>query len=391
MSNPAKKLAVLCDPACEDTPYAVDDLPGHTSKLSSSSSPPSSSSTYSSSSVAQSKQSNSRSDHIFSTMIAGGVAGTVSKTAMAPLSRLTILYQVDSALHPSQSTSSNGKVSPKVLNISQLTNLIIREEGFLSLWKGNFTSVLHRFPYSAINFSVYERSKDLLKRVYQSDETMGIRFACGALGGASACIACYPLDIIRTRLTINPSKVHVTAINSSPPSGKPASGIVYTNDSILGNLEYIVRTEGVRGLYRGLLVSLSVCVPNLAVGFSAYGTVKERILNSKYDMLKNEKHDGLNMFGAMLSGASSGIVSSLLVFPADVIRRRMQVRGLTSSAVTARQTVRISDEVLQLWRIEGIRGFYRGISPELIKVTPSVGITFCVYELVLQLMNKRQT
>ena len=40
-----------------------------------------------------------------------------------------------------------------------------------------------------------------------------------------------------------------------------------------------------------------------------------------------------------------------------------------------------------LYNYDGMRGFYRGIQPELIKVTPAVGITFCVYEFVLSLLK----
>jgi hypothetical protein len=80
---------------------------------------------------------------------------------------------------------------------------VIREEGFKAFWKGNLTSILHRFPYSDINFSVYEMSKKVIvKKMNTKKETPTVRFICGAISGAAACIACYPLDLIRTRLTV---------------------------------------------------------------------------------------------------------------------------------------------------------------------------------------------
>ena len=33
---------------------------------------------------------------------------------------------------------------------------IVKEEGLLALWKGNGTSMVHRFPYAAINFFTFE-------------------------------------------------------------------------------------------------------------------------------------------------------------------------------------------------------------------------------------------
>ncbi len=44
---------------------------------------------------------------------------------------------------------------------------VIDRGGMLSLWKGNLTSVIHRFPYSAINFYCYETSLDFIVSHYQ--------------------------------------------------------------------------------------------------------------------------------------------------------------------------------------------------------------------------------
>lgn len=358
----------------------------------------------------------------YSTMIAGGIAGCVSKTLMAPLSRVTILYQVSSAMptHPAISSSVNlTKQKPLAfLNLIDALERIIKQEGFFSLWKGNFTSVLHRFPYSAINFAVYESSREYMKENLCMKENVGIRFISGALGGGIACVVCYPLDLIRTRLTIDASSVTHTSSSCVTTTALPKQ-----KHGIISTYQSIVHTEGLRGLYRGVFISLGVCIPNLAVSFSAYGTIKDKLLHLETELFRNEEEDGLNILGSLTSGALSGITSSLLIFPADLIRRRMQVRGLlqtekkyfnrlqnvtmnnvlvtnvsTTSSINQEikaniasseahhASVKFIDEVLELWRKEGIRGFYRGITPELLKVTPAVGITFCVYEVVLRFL-----
>jgi len=40
---------------------------------------------------------------------------------------------------------------------------ISREEGVRALWKGNGVTVLHRLPYSSVNFYVYEQLMDLME------------------------------------------------------------------------------------------------------------------------------------------------------------------------------------------------------------------------------------
>lgn len=85
-------------------------------------------------------------------MIAGGTAGTVAKTATAPLSRLTILYQVHSI------AKSGGHFKSYSMNQPMLSVIkdIAGQEGILSFWRGNLTAVIHRFPYSAVNFATYD-------------------------------------------------------------------------------------------------------------------------------------------------------------------------------------------------------------------------------------------
>ena len=140
-------------------------------------------------------------------------------------------------------------------------------------------------------------------------------------------------------------------------------------------------------------MSMSVSVPNLAIGFSVYGTIKERMLTSPKPFWAKFRNTGslgtpsLNAQGAMISGAFGGIISSLVVFPLDVVRRRMQVIGSAHSSATIRKNVGASTLMTEIMRQEGLKGLYRGIIPELLKVTPMVSITFCAYEMTLALLN----
>jgi hypothetical protein len=102
-------------------------------------------------------------------LFCGGLAGSVAKTITAPLSRLTILYQGNFyckislqlipneshltsypsptyAVHPMVTTKEN---RPKFsMTLKGGISKIVERGGVLSLWKGNGTSVLHRFPFS---------------------------------------------------------------------------------------------------------------------------------------------------------------------------------------------------------------------------------------------------
>jgi len=213
-------------------------------------------------------------------MLSGGLAGVVGKTCTAPLSRMTILYQLTPLLATTKvqgvvkGTHIHGGENQSILE--QLSSLgkefrrVIKQEGFLSFWKGNGTSVIHRFPYSAINFSQYEFSKSTLTKEFGWEEGPATRLVCGAYAGGAACMATYPLDLIRTRLTI---QVDTPELAKAVPQPRP----LQRSSKILTIMSNIVAKEGIFGLYRGLFVSLAVSVPNLAIAFSAYGTVKEYV------------------------------------------------------------------------------------------------------------------
>ena len=304
-------------------------------------------------------------------LFCGGMAGCVAKTVTAPLSRLTILYQV----HPMVTTKEN---RPKFsMSIREGFAKIVERGGILSLWKGNGTSCLHRFPFSAINFYCYESVLDVLngpQRLSDEDEddvtntkevsTLS-RLIAGATAGTTACVACYPLDLVRTRLT-------------TQLDGKE------TYRGITDAFTKIAQTEGGKGLYSGLAPTLMVAVPNFSISWVVYGSLKEYALEDElfYNLRRVDTKTGEEKLGFFLTlgcGAASGIMSTLITFPFDTVRRRMQIQGqhfAPEERLTGLQMIR------SLLKKDGIKGCYRGIRPEVLKVVPMVGTMFTVYEIL---------
>jgi hypothetical protein len=331
-------------------------------------------------------------------LLCGGVAGATAKTVTAPFSRLTILYQVHSMV-------TTKKHHPKfALSLDGGFRKIVERGGLLSMWRGNGTSVLHRFPYSAINFYVYENMLHLLNEEYDDDEedqpetgtqlvrrvtqsttiltttttpttsksrqidTSGAttKFIAGATAGSAAVIACYPLDLVRTRLTTElEGREHYRGMVDA--------------------FRKIATSEGLAGFYSGLGPTLMVAVPNFAISYSVYGTLKEQILDDElfYNLRKVDSESGesnnkqLGFILTLLCGAASGTLATLATFPMDTIRRRMQIQNLHLPV----------EERLTAWRHitkmvtrEGFWSLYRGLTPELLKVIPMVGTMFFVYE-----------
>jgi solute carrier family 25 phosphate transporter 23/24/25/41 len=333
------------------------------------------------------KPKDSRAVEALKQLFCGGMAGSIAKTITAPLSRLTILYQV----HPMVTTKFD---RPKYsLTIRGGIAKIVERGGIMSLWKGNGTSCLHRFPFSAINFYCYEAVLDVLngKERPSEDDEDGIgavggggggggdddgdpadvasttsRLLAGAVAGTTACVACYPLDLVRTRLT-------------TQLDGREAYR------GITDAVAKIVRNEGASGLYCGLGPTLMVAVPNFSISYVTYGSLKEYALEDElfYNLRKVDSVSGdRNKLGFSLTlacGAVSGTLSTLLTFPFDTVRRRMQIQGQhypPELRLTGMQMIR------SMYGKDGMKGFYRGIAPEILKVVPMVGTMFTVYEFL---------
>lgn len=70
--------------------------------------------------------------------------------------------------------------------------------------------------------------------------------------------------------------------------------------------------------------------------------------------------------------AISKLIAAGTTYPYQVVRARLQDQHRNYKGVT--------DVIRQTWRYEGIRGFYKGLTPYLVHVTPNICIVFLIYE-----------
>ncbi|CAJ1359431.1 unnamed protein product [Effrenium voratum] len=139
----------------------------------------------------------------------------------------------------------------------------------------------------------------------------------------------------------------------------------------------ICRDEGARGLYRGIGVSLCSTTPSIAINFTAFEEFK-----SLFSKLGLEPGVALSL----CSGACAGSFASIVMFPLDLVRRQMQMVGVGGRPLVyanVRQAIRgvfitgvRRRRGCPLWWLLGVREFFRGLVPELLKVAPHNAIMF---------------
>ncbi|KAK4771330.1 hypothetical protein SAY87_031862 [Trapa incisa] len=221
-------------------------------------------------------------------LLAGGVAGAFSKTCTAPLSRLTILFQVQ-GMHTDVSALKNASIWHEA-------SRIFNEEGLRAFWKGNLVMISHRLPYSAISFYTYEQYKRFLYALLGDDQqgvsrsSYLVHFAGGGLAGLTAASATYPLDLVRTRLAAQRKQVYYRGLFHA--------------------FHTIYKEECIFGLYKGLGPTLLGVGPTIAINFSVFESLRSFWLSQR----PNDSTVMVSLACGSLSGTISSTGKSFMLF-----------------------------------------------------------------------------
>uniref|UniRef100_A0AAR2JX10 EF-hand domain-containing protein n=1 Tax=Pygocentrus nattereri TaxID=42514 RepID=A0AAR2JX10_PYGNA len=269
-------------------------------------------------------------------LVAGAMAGAVSRTGTAPLDRLKVFLQVHGSGGASLWSGLRG---------------MVQEGGVQSLWRGNGINVLKIAPESAIKFMAYEQIKWLIRGCKDGGSLrVQERFIAGSLAGATAQTIIYPMEVLKTRLTLRKTGQY--------------SGMVDCARQIL-------RKEGVRAFYRGYVPNTLGIIPYAGIDLAVYETLKNAWLQ-RY-CVGSADPGVLVLLGC---GTVSSTCGQLASYPLALIRTRMQAQASTEGAPKLTMVGQFKHIVSH----EGVPGLYRGIAPNFLKVIPAVSISYVVYE-----------
>ncbi|XP_068183478.1 mitochondrial adenyl nucleotide antiporter SLC25A24-like isoform X2 [Antennarius striatus] len=278
-----------------------------------------------------------KSGYVWRQLMAGVTAGCVARTGTAPLDRVKVFRQV----HGSSDFKGNVRSSFQYM---------VREGGLPALWRGNGVNVLKIAPETAIKFTAYDQIKKVMRgKNDQRHLRVHERFVAGSLAGATAQTVIYPMEVLKTRLTLRKTGQY--------------SGIADCAKQIL-------QREGITAFYKGYLPNMLSIVPYAGIDLAVYETLKFSWLN---------RNKGLPDPGVMVlvgCGAVSSTCGQLASYPLALIRTRMQAQVSVKGVPKPSMLTLLHSIVTQ----EGVAGLYRGISPNLLKVIPAVSVSYVVYE-----------
>jgi len=286
---------------------------------------------------------------IITSLAAGGIAGGIAKTVIAPLDRSKIFFQTN------ETKNYRFRYAIRWLKHGY------RTEGLLSLWRGNTATLARIVPYSAINFMSFEQYKKLL-RVEETGTPGYHRFIAGSLAGSTGQMFTYPLDRARAVMAVTPSNQNRNL------------AVVFCN---------IYREEGFLALYRGLTPTLLGVIPYAGTSFYTYETLKGLAARRKGG---DSTHPMLpSPLERLAAGAVAGLLGQTASYPLDIVRRRMQTGKQLGKG---NKYITVVGTLLTVYRNEGIyRGWYKGLSMNLIKGPIAVSIAYTVNDYVRIVLN----
>lgn len=293
--------------------------------------------------------------------VAGMAAGVASTLLLHPLDFVKVAAQIHDG--PLFSDGIGG-----VMRRLRTANLVDRRRGaFRSLYKGVGANV----AASASSWGAYFALYALLRRAAGDRPDVGCSggggtrlsssriFGCSAAAGLLTCIATNPLWCIKTRIFLQP-------LGASPAGSR---SLQYAGVFDAGRR--IVRAEGVAALYRGLLPGIAA-VSHGALQFVAYEALKRSISG---DAPPATWH-------VLFCAAASKVAASTATYPTQLVRSRLQ-RQPDPGSIFRPRIVAMTREI---WARDGLRGFYRGLVPNIARILPATCVTFVVYERVLRLL-----
>ncbi|CAI0448426.1 unnamed protein product [Linum tenue] len=294
--------------------------------------------------------------------MAGAVMAGVVHTIVAPIERTKLLLQTQES-----NMAILGGGHRKFKGMVDCLARTVREEGILSLWRGNGSSVLRYYPSVALNFSLKVHIcilQDLYRNVLRSPGQDGKFFAgpsanfiAGSAAGCTTLIIIYPLDIAHTRLAADIGRTDV----------REFKGVYHF-------LTTIRKKEGIRGIYRGLPASLQGMVVHRGLYFGGFDTMKE--------ILCEEAKPELPLWMRWLVAQAVTTSAGLFSYPLDTVRRRMMMQS-GSEQPMYRNT---GDCWRTIYRTEGVASFYRGALSNMFRSTGAAAI-LVLYDEVKKFME----
>lgn len=244
---------------------------------------------------------------------------------------------------------------------------LLKNEGVGGFYKGTLTPLVGVGACVSIQFGVNE----FMKRTFNAQNAKNGKadsplshsqfYVSGMAAGIANGFLASPIEHIRIRLQTQTSTTH-----------KLYNGPIDT-------IKKIYAGSGVKGIFRGLVPTQIREGHGMGAYFLAFEALVEHDMSSN----KIERKD-IPGWRLCLYGACAGYAMWFTSYPIDVVKSKLQ----TDSLDPAKQQYKgMLDCFSKIYATNGIKGFFRGFVPTILRAAPVNACTFFTFELTIRYLG----
>ncbi|XP_040172619.1 mitochondrial ornithine transporter 1 [Anopheles arabiensis] len=239
-----------------------------------------------------------------------------------------------------------------------------RRDGIVrGLYAGTLPAVVANVAENSVLFAAYGACQQAVGRLVHKPAVADLsaleNATAGFLAAFFSSFTLCPTELIKCKLQ---------ALRETAGGGKGRPTI-----SSYALVSQILRTEGVPGMFRGLTSTFAREMPGYFFFFGGYEQTRALLARP------GQSKDEIGPVRTMVAGAVGGVALWTVIFPADVIKSRIQVYSMRAS---------MTQVGLDIFRKEGALAFYNGLLPTIVRTIPATAVLFVVYEYTKKTLTK---
>src|SRR3989338_4276674 len=294
-------------------------------------------------------------------MTLGGLSAVMAQLFCQPIETVKVRLQNE---------ASAAGATRKYGNIVKGFGVLVREVGFLALYKGMAPSTLRELSYSTLRFGLYKPIKDFVGALGPQQQLHPLarpppepfwkKLLAGGLAGGIGSAISNPADLLKARMQADSSARPMTMTQ---------------------HFQQIIAHDGVRGLWKGTSTTVTRAVILGATKLASYDEIKTQ-LNRRLNL------DPKGFPSIISASVGAGLLVTLTTAPPDFCRTRLmtanQMAKQTGLSVQYKSGFDVARQVL---RSEGPGALYKGWGSQWARIAPYSILQFLAWEQLCHLVG----
>ncbi|KAA0716934.1 Mitochondrial ornithine transporter 1 [Triplophysa tibetana] len=241
-----------------------------------------------------------------------------------------------------------------------------KQVGLRGLYQGTTPALMANIAENSVLFMSYGFCQEVVRFVSGQEKGAVLsdmqKAYAGSVASVFSSLVLCPTELVKCRLQ---------AMHEMATSGKIAT----SQNTVWSVVKSIMHNDGPAGFFLGLTTTIAREIPGYFCFFGAY-----ELCRSLFADYMHCSKDDIGVAPIVFSGGFGGACLWLVVYPMDCVKSRIQVMSMTGRQAGFFKTF------MHIFRTEGVRALYSGLTPTMIRTFPANGALFLGYEASRKLM-----